>query len=63
MRRRSAGCNALCACGVAAGNELGADGIAALAPALGKLVSLTLLNLSCTYAVIRCDHFAHGRRV
>ena len=46
-----------------AGTRLGADGMAALAPALGKLVSLTSLNLRCTYAVFRCDRVAHGRRV
>ena len=31
-----------------AGNELGAEGMAALAPALGKLVSLTWLDLRST---------------
>ena len=38
----------LCACVVMADNELGAAGMAALAPALGNLVSLTSLNLSRT---------------
>ena len=32
-------------CGVTAGNVLGAEAMASLAPALGKLVSLTSLNL------------------
>ena len=34
--------------GVVTDNRLGAEGIAALAPALGNLVSLTSLDLSCT---------------
>ena len=46
--RRSAGCNAVCVCGVVAGTRLGAEGMAALAPALGKLVSLTSLDLGGT---------------
>jgi len=36
------------ACMVVAGNELGGDGMVALAPALGKLVALTSLTLSGT---------------
>ena len=35
-------------CGVDPDNELDAESMAALAPALGKLVSLTSLNLTCT---------------
>ena len=35
-------------CGVVAGNGLGDEGMVALAPALGKLVALTSLNLGCT---------------
>ena len=48
-RRRTARCNAV---GVVcdADNELGEEGMATLAPALGKLVSLTSLDLGCTYA-------------
>ena len=49
-------------CGVVAGNGFGAKSMAALAPALGKLVSLTSLDLGGTYAVF-CDRVAHGRRV
>ena len=45
-----------------ADNELDAEGMAALAPALSKLVSLTSLDLGGTYAVF-CDRVAHGRRV
>ena len=45
-------CLCLCDCGcgflVLAENELGAEGMVALAPALSKLVSLTSLNLSRT---------------
>ena len=55
-------CNAVCVCGVVAVNGLGAEAMAALAPALGNLVSLISLNLSCTYAAIRCAPVAHGRR-
>ena len=40
-------------CGFA-GTRLGAEGMAALAPALGKLVSLTSLDLRGTLAVIPC---------
>ena len=46
--RRCAGCNAVCLRGVVAVNGLGAEGMAALAPALGKLVSLTSLDLRST---------------
>ena len=60
--RRSAGCDIMCVCVAVAGNGLGAEGMAALVPALSKLVSLISLNLSCTYAVIFCAHVAHGRR-
>ena len=35
-------------CGVVAGNGLGDEGMVALAPALGKLVALTSLNLRGT---------------
>ena len=35
-------------CGVVAGNGLGDEGMVALAPALGKLVALTSLNLRRT---------------
>ena len=38
----------MCGCGVVAGNWVGAEGMAALAPALGKLVSLTSLDLEST---------------
>ena len=46
-----------------AANELGVEGMVALAPALGNLVSLTSLDLGGTYAVFCCDRVAHGRRV
>ena len=36
---------------VVAGNNLGAEGVAALAGALPHLVQLTSLNLCCTYCV------------
>ena len=55
-------CNAVCVCGVVAVNGLGAEAMAALALALGKLVSLTSLDLEGTYAAIRCAPVAHGRR-
>ncbi len=35
-------------CGVVPGNKLGAEGMAALAPAIGNLVLLTSLDLHCT---------------
>ena len=38
----------MCVCGVIAVNGLGAEGMAALAPALGSLVSLTSLVLRGT---------------
>ena len=43
---------------VAAGNEFGDEGIVALAPALGKLVALTSLNLSCTWLRMRLQSWA-----
>ena len=49
-------------CGVGEGNMLGEEAMAALSPALGKLVWLTSLDLHCMYAVICCAHVAHGRR-
>ena len=45
---RCAGFNAVRLRGVVTGNNLGAAGMAALAPALGKLVSLTSLDLRST---------------
>lgn len=39
---------------VGAANELGTDGIVALAPALAKLVSLTKLNLCSTLPGMGC---------
>ena len=38
---------------MAAGNALGAEGMVALSPALGKLVALTSLDLSCTWLHMR----------
>ena len=38
---------------MAADNELGVEGMVALAPALDKLVALTSLDLSCTWLHIR----------
>ena len=49
-------------CVALADNSLGAEGMAALAPALGELVSLTSLDLGGTYAASRCDRVAYGRR-
>ena len=49
--------------GVVTDNRLGAEGIAALAPALGNLVSLTSLDLESTWAAICCDRATRGRRV
>ena len=49
--RRKAGCNVSgsgCVWCVAAGSELGAEGMVTLAPALGKLVSLTSLDVRGT---------------
>ena len=48
-------------CGVVPGNKLGAEGMAALAPALGNLVSLTSLDLQGTWPAI-CYHIASRRR-
>ena len=43
---------------VVADNNLGGEGIVALAPALGKLVALTSLNLSCTWLRMRLQSWA-----
>ena len=40
-------------CGMVADNELGAEGMVALAPALSKLVALTSLSLACTWLAMR----------